>query len=187
MKHTTIIVAVALALTATLSAAPAYALAYHTFVSPTGSDSNPCTLALPCRNLQAALTQTTPGGEIAILGTAGYSGSGTFTIDRAISIVNTDAYEARISPPSGGIGIVINAGVSDAVSLRGLTIEGGGVGATGIQFNTGASLTVENSVIRNFTGAGIAFLSNTNNSNLYVSNTLWPTTIRGFRSSQAPV
>jgi predicted benzoate:H+ symporter BenE len=124
MKHTSIIVAVGLALIAALSAAPANALSGRTFVSPTGSDSNPCSLALPCRNLQAALYQTNPGGEIAILGTAGYSGGATLTIDRAISIVNPGAFEAGIIAPSGGNGIVVSAGATDAVSLRGLTIDG---------------------------------------------------------------
>jgi hypothetical protein len=73
--------------------------------------------------------------------------------------------------PSGGIGITINAGSNDAVSLRGLSIEGGGVGNTGIQFNTGKSLTVENCVIRHVKNAGIGFFPNAT-SNLAVSNTL---------------
>jgi len=73
--------------------------------------------------------------------------------------------------PSGGIGITINAGVGNAVSLRGLSIEGNGVGATGIQFNTGKSLTVENCVIRHVTQDGIDFLPNATSS-LSVSNSL---------------
>jgi hypothetical protein len=176
MKHTSIIVAVGLALTAALSAAPANALNGRSFVSPSGSDSNPCTLALPCRNLQAALFQTNPGGEIAVLGTAGYSGGATLTIDRAISIVNPGAFEAGISPPSGAIGIVINAGPTDAVSLRGLTIDGQGAGLTGIQFNTGKSLTIANCIVKNLTGHGINFnwggttSGNFNVSNTYVAN-----------------
>ena len=171
MKHTSIIVAIGFALAAMLSAVPAMALNGRTFVSPTGSDSNPCTLALPCRNLQAALAQTNPGGEIAVLDTAGYSGGATLTIDRAISIVNPGAFEAGISPPSGGIGIVINAGATDAVSLRGLTIEGAGAGLHGIQFNTGKSLTIENCVIRHVTGEAINFIPNATSS-LSVSSSL---------------
>ena len=163
--------AVGLALVGALPVAPAMALAGRTFVSPTGSDSNPCSLALPCRNLQAALNQTNPGGEISILGTAGYSGGATLTIDRAISIVNPGAFEAGISPPSGGTGIVINAGTTDAVSLRGLTIEGAGVGHTGIQFNSGKSLTIENCVIRHLTNEGIDFFPNAA-SRLSVSNSV---------------
>jgi Right handed beta helix region len=74
--------------------------------------------------------------------------------------VNEDGYEAGINVPSGGTGIVISAGASDAVSLRGLTIDGGGVGTTGIQFNTGASLTIENCVIRHVAFNGFNFWPN---------------------------
>jgi hypothetical protein len=171
MKHTTIIVVAGLALAGALPAVSAHAQGARSFVSPTGSDSNNCSLVAPCRFFQAAYAQTNPGGEIAVLGTAGYNGGVTFTIDKAISIVNPGGFEAGIAVPSGGSGIVINAGVSDAVSLRGLTIEGGGVGQTGIQFNSGGSLTVENCVIRHVTGDGINFFPNST-SNLSVSNTL---------------
>src|SRR5664280_1590619 len=171
MKHTTIIVAVGLALAGVLPAAPANAQAARTFVSPTGSDSNNCSLTAPCRFFQAAFAQTNAGGEIAVLGTAGYNNGATFTINKAISIVNPGGFEAGIVVPSGGIGIVINAGGNDAVSLRGLTIEGGGVGTTGINFTGGKSLTVENCVIRHVTDAGIDFQPNATSS-LSVSNSL---------------
>jgi Right handed beta helix region len=172
MKYSSIIiVSVGLALTVALSAAPASAQVRRTFVSPTGSDSNPCTITAPCRNLQAALAQTAAGGEVSILGTAGYNGGTTVTITQAVSIVNEDGYEAGINVPSGGAGIVISAGASDAVSLRGLTIDGGGVGTIGIQFDTGASLTVENCVIRHVTDEGIYFTPNAS-SQLSVSHSL---------------
>jgi hypothetical protein len=148
MKHTAIFVAVGLALAGALPAASAQAQAARTFVSPTGNDANNCSLVAPCRFFQAAFAQTNAGGEIAVLGTAGYNNGATFTINKAISIVNPGGFEAGIAVPSGGVGILINAGVSDAVSLRGLTIEGGGIGATGIHFTSGKSLTVENCVIR---------------------------------------
>jgi hypothetical protein len=172
VNHTTIIVAVGLALAAALPAVSAHAQGARSFVSPTGSDSNNCSLVAPCRYLQAAYAQTNAGGEIAVLGTAGYNNGATFTIDKAISIVNPGGFEAGIIVPSGGIGIAISAGASDAVSLRGLTMEGGGVGAIGIRFTSGKSLTVENCVIRHVTGDGIDFLSTTATSALTVSNSL---------------
>ena len=176
MKHTTIIVAVGLALTAALPAVSAQAQNLRSFVSGHGSDSNNCTLATPCRTFQAAFNVTNAGGEIAVLDSAGY---GTLTINKAISIVNPGGVEGGIIVPSGGTGVVINAGASDAISLRGLTIDGGGVGQSGIQFNTGKSLTVENCVIRHMqyttgvpsTGVGIYFAPNATSS-LSVSNTL---------------
>ena len=70
-------------LIATLASSGAYALANRTFVSGTGSDANPCSLAAPCRSFQGALAQTSPGGEIAVLDTAGY---GAVTIGKAISM-----------------------------------------------------------------------------------------------------
>ena len=166
MKHTSIIVAVGLALTVALPAVSALAQNTRSFVSPTGSDSNPCTLSLPCRGFQAAHDATNAGGEVAVLGTAGY---GTLTINKAISIVNPGAFEAGVLVPSGGVGITINAGPNDAVSLRGLTIEGGGVGGQGIQFNTGKLLAVDDCVIRHMISNGIAFAP-TASSKLTVSN-----------------
>jgi hypothetical protein len=160
--------AVGLALAGVLSAAPAQAQNARSFVSPTGSDAAACTLAAPCRTFAAAVAVTNAGGEIAVLGTAGY---GALTINKAISIVNGGGFEAGITVPSGGTGIVISAGANDAVSLRGLSIDGAGVGTTGIQFNIGASLTVENCVIRNVTNNGIDFLPSAG-STLFVSNTL---------------
>ena len=56
--------------------------------------------------------------------------------------------------PSGGTGITINAGPTDVINLRGLIIEGAGVGQNGIIFNTGGVLTIENCVVRNLTGNG---------------------------------
>jgi hypothetical protein len=166
--------AVGLALAAALSAAPAQALVLnqHSFVSSQGLDTNNCTLAAPCRHLQAALAVTIAGGEIAILDTAGYNNATTVTISHAVSIVNPGGFEAEISPPSGGYGIVISAGTNDAVSLRGLSIDGAGVGAVGIRFDAGASLTVENCIIRHMANDGIDFYSTTAYSALTVSNSL---------------
>jgi len=164
--------AVGLALVVALPGISAQAQNQHSFVSSFGNDANACTLAAPCRHLQAALAATISGGEIAILDTAGYNGGTTVTISHAVSIVNPGGFEAAIAPPSGGNGIVINAGTNDTVSLRGLSIDGAGVGTTGIQFNSGTSLTVENCVIRHMAGDGIDFLSTTATSALSVSNLL---------------
>jgi Right handed beta helix region len=161
--------AVGLALVGIISITPAQAQATRTFVSPTGNDAAACSLAAPCRTFLAAYALTNAGGEIAVLGTAGY---GPLTISKAISIVNGGGFEAGVSVPSSGIGITINATTNDAVSLRGLTIDGAGVGATGIKFNTGKSLTVENCVIRHMTGDGIEDFSTTATSALTVSNSL---------------
>src|SRR5471032_56427 len=133
MKHSSIIVAVGLTFVGVLYAAPAQAQNARSFVSGHGSDAAACTLAAPCRTLAHAFSLTNAGGEIDVLDPAGY---GSLTIDRAISIVNDGVGTAGVIVPSGGTGIIINAGPNEAVSLRGLSIEGAGVGQTGIQFNT---------------------------------------------------
>ena len=168
MKHTTIVIAAGLAFAPALSSTPAQAQNGRSFVSSHGLDTNSCTLAAPCRTFAAAFTQTNAGGEIDVLDTAGY---GPVTINKAINIIN-DGAVASVLVPSGGIGITINAGPNDAVSLRGLTIEGAGVGSVGIQFNTGKSLTIQNSVAQNFTSVGINFFPNQSTpSRLTVKNT----------------
>ena len=118
------------------------------------------------RTFAFALAQTAASGEIDVLDPAGY---GPVTINKAISIVNDGVGVAAIGAGSGNR-VTINAGASDSVHLRGLTIEGLGSGANGILFNTGKSLAIENCVIRNF-GIGI-FIAPSTSSSFSVSNTI---------------
>ena len=76
-----------------------------------------------------------------------------------------------MAPPAGGTAIIINAGPNDAVNLSGLTIDGTGIGAWGIVFNSGASLVIENCVARNLTSSGIA-LQPAAPARIAVSNTI---------------
>jgi hypothetical protein len=128
MNRTTV-VAAGLTLAAVLFAAPALAQNARTFGSGHGSDANDCKLATPCRTFAAAYALTNAGGEIDVLDPAGY---GPLTITRAVSIINDGVGTSALIAPVGGAGITINAGVNDAVSLRGLTIDGQGNGSTGI-------------------------------------------------------
>src|SRR5438309_592181 len=109
-----------------LNAAPVHAQS-RVFVAAQGSDSNPCTFAAPCRTFQHAHDTVAAKGEIDVLDPAGY---GAVIINKAISIQG-HGYSG-VSVASGGIGITINAGAGDAVSLNGLLIEGAGTGAWGI-------------------------------------------------------
>jgi hypothetical protein len=147
-----------------LATAPADART-ATWVSGKGADSGDCSFSAPCRSFAYAITQTAPGGEIDVADSAGY---GALTIDRAISIVN-DSSLAKVAVGSGATGITINANANDAVHLRGLTIEGAGVGAIGVQFNTGASLDILNCVVRHFATDGI-FLAPTTPSTFSITN-----------------
>src|SRR6516164_7025675 len=133
-----------------------------------GSDSNPCTFLSPCRNFQQAVTNVDDGGEVTAIDSAGF---GTVTItNKSVSITSPNGVEAGIAVPSGGAGITINAGPNDLVSLRGLTIDGAGVGSNGIVFNSGASLNIQECVVRNFQTNGI--LASATNAQLHVSDTL---------------
>jgi Right handed beta helix region len=108
----------------------------RTFVASFGSDSNPCSLALPCRGFTVALAATDPGGEIVVLDSAGY---GQVTIGKSVSITVPAGIYAGVSVLSGD-GITVNAaGIS--VALTNLTINGQG-GRDGIRFVQGARLNV---------------------------------------------
>jgi hypothetical protein len=161
--------AVGLALAGVLSAAPAQAQNTHSFVSGHGSDAANCTLAAPCRTLARAFLVTKASGEIGLLDPAGY---GALTINKAISIVNDGVGTAGVMVPSAGVGITINAGTNDAVSLRGLTIDGGGVAnTTGIQFNSGKFLAIDNCVVRHVANDGIGIFP-TNAAGFSIINTV---------------
>jgi hypothetical protein len=167
----TIFIAAALALAVTLAAAPVQAGAARTFVSAAGNDSNNCTnVASPCRHLAAAYAATAANGEIYVLDPANY---GSLTITGPVSIEGHGW--ASIAPVSGNPAITINApGATDKINIIGVVLDGTGLATTqGILFNSGGTLTVRDSVIRNFTQGGINFTPNSSTpSQLFVSNTL---------------
>ncbi len=140
----------------------------RTCVSANGDDANTCHCTQPCRTLTRAHFQTLSDGEITVLDPGSY---GPVLIKKSISIVNDGVGEASIAVTDASTGITINAPPGGYVNLRGLTIQGVGVGGNGLTFNTGFSLTMTNCVIRNLTGFGIVFQPNAS-SNLSVSNTL---------------
>jgi hypothetical protein len=165
MRNCLPIVAALLALG--LPVSPAQAVNTRSFVSATsGLDTNNCSRTAPCRTFAVAYAQTAVDGEINTLDPGGY---GTLTITHSISIVS-GVGAAGVLVPSGQDGITINAGASDIINLRGLVIEGSGVGTHGIAFSTGGSLIIENSVIRNFSTSGIKFAPQAS-SDLVVSDT----------------
>lgn len=134
-------------------AGPAHALNARTWISGKGVDQANCgPVASPCRTLQYAHDNTSAGGEIDVLDPAGY---GSVTITKAINIINEGGI-AGVLAAAGGNAITINANYGDAVVLRGLTVEGAKVGANGIVFIGGSSLTIANCVVQGFVGTGRA-------------------------------
>jgi hypothetical protein len=154
MRKIATLFALLTALVCLLPTAPAQAQAARTFVSAAGSDSNNCTnVSTPCRHLAAAYAKTSANGEIDVLDPANY---GALTITGPVSIEGHGW--ASITPAFNGNAVTINAQPSDKVILRGLIMDGArGASTTGIQFNSGASLIVEDCVVRNMTGDGFEF------------------------------
>jgi len=150
MRNRLLFALLAAAFACSLSAAPAHAQRSRVFVASYGNDSNPCTFGSPCKTFQQAVNVVLAGGEVTAIDSAGF---GPINITKSVTITSPDGVEAGIVPnPPTADAIVINAGAPDAIVLRGLTLNGSGVGANGIVFNTGASLTVTNCVVQNFAG-----------------------------------
>src|SRR5579885_568521 len=145
-------VALAVVLSTPVGAAPS---ANRAWVSGHGVDQAGCGAPTsPCRTFQYAHDNIVAGGgEIDVLDPAGY---GPITIAKAISIVNDGVGTAGVQQgASGQNAITINAGASDAVTLRGLTIDGLGTGQNGVVSNSGGVLTIVDCVIRHFSSDGV--------------------------------
>jgi hypothetical protein len=174
MKNLSILAAGLIGLAVASSPALAVGTSARTFVSgsPPGSDMGTCSIAAPCRTFAYALTQTAPSGEIIVLTSGGY---GAVTIGQAVSIINVGNF-AGVTVASGN-GITINAQPMDSVTLRGLTVDGGGTGSNGIVFNSGAKLTIDQCDAQNFVGGsssvgnGILIQPASGSHNIIVTNT----------------
>src|SRR6516225_6779322 len=126
MRIATPLTLLATALACSFATAPANARA-RVFVASYGNDANPCTFGSPCKTFQVAVNAVDAGGEVTAIDSAGFG---------PINII-----EAGVVPAAGADAIDINAAPSDAVVLRGLTLNGAGVASNGIVFNSGARLT----------------------------------------------
>ena len=155
-----------------LPAAPAQALNAKSWVANNGSEGNPCTQQLPCPSFQRAHDATQPGGEIGVNTPGDY---GQVFITKSIHITNDSTGEASILATSGGfgVGIRINGGNGDVVSLRGLVMEGAVSGNAGLTFANASALHIQSCVIKNFEGnnGGLIFQP-IGNSQLFVSDTI---------------
>jgi hypothetical protein len=135
---------------------PGFAQATRTWVSGVGDDVNPCSRTAPCKTFAGAISKALAGGEIDALDPGGF---GAVTITKAITIDGGGGQVASVLV-SGTNGIVVAAGVNDAVTLRNIRLNGIGSGINGVRFLSGATLVVENCEIFGFTAAGIAIAPN---------------------------
>jgi hypothetical protein len=155
-------------------ALPALAQATRTWVSGVGDDANPCSRIAPCKTFAGAISKTAAGGEISVLDPGGF---GAVTITKAITL-NGEGTLASILG-AGTNAINVSAGAADTVIIRNISINGDGSGISGINFQTGGKLHVENVSIFGFTAQGIAF-SPLVTAALRVSNTTISNCLRGI-------
>lgn len=128
----------------------AFAQATRTWVSGVGDDVNPCSRTAPCKTWAGAISKTAAGGMINCIDPGGY---GTVTITKSITISCKHVEGSALA--SSTTGLIIN-GAGIEVVLRGLDIDGSpptSPGINGIRFLQGASLIVEDCIIRDFDGA----------------------------------
>ena len=157
--------AVTLLVISLLSSA-AQAQATRTWVSGVGDDANPCSRTAPCRTFSGAISKTAPGGEIDALDPGGF---GALTITKALTIDGGGGQVASVLV-SGTNGIAVSAGPADVVTLRNLSINGIGSGLSGVVYNSGGALHIENCNIFEFSQDGIN-VSTSAAGALFVNNT----------------
>jgi len=118
----------------------------RSWVASSGLDTNDCTRPTPCRTFGRAMSVSNSGAEVVVMDSAGY---GPFTINKPISIISPPAFHAAIAPTSG-TAITISSGISGAVVIRGLYLNGQGA-TNGILQQGNNALIMENVVISGFT------------------------------------
>jgi hypothetical protein len=123
-----------------------------TWVSTTGRDTGTCPITAPCQSFQYAHDQAAPGGEIDVKDSGGY---GLLVITKAITIMAPSGVLALINVPAGSTGITVNTTANDVVTLRGLILNGHGVGRYGIREVEAQQLIIEDSTIQGMADTGI--------------------------------
>lgn len=150
-----------------LTGSLAFGQATRTWVSGVGDDANPCSRVAPCKTFAGAISKTAVGGEIDVLDPGGF---GAVTITKSISIEAVGVVAGVLV--SGTNGIVVSAGATDVVVLRGLTLEGlGNTGLLGVKFLAGGSLYVEDCTINSFQ-TGINIAPSSGQSHVFISDTV---------------
>jgi len=137
----------------------------------TGSDSNPCTRAEPCRDLASAVFAVAVDGEVVILDSGGYD---AVEITKSVQIVAPEGVHAVIAPATGitvpgdangsMTAVLVNA-PNATVILRNLTINRHQTISNAIRAIAVGTLHVENCVLNglsnlNSSDSGITFAAN---------------------------
>lgn len=119
----------------------------------TGSDTNPCTRAAPCRDLSSAVGAVAEAGEVVILDSGGYD---AVEITKSVQIVAPEGVHAVIAPAAGvavpgnqyGYTTAVLVNAPDAkVVLRNLTVNRPQSINHSVYANAVGTLHVENCVL----------------------------------------
>lgn len=151
-----------LAVVALIAALPmqASALSARIWVSGRGIDQAGCgPVTSPCRTLQFAHDNISPGGEIDVLDPAGY---GVLAISRSVSIINDGVGVAGLFSTEAAPAITIQGADYISVLLRGLTIDGGKSNTVSVAFIGPGALTFQNCLVKN--SGGLAAFTNASSS-----------------------
>jgi hypothetical protein len=161
---------------------PLHAQVFRAYVSATGVDTNPCTLAQPCRLLPAALTAVASGGEIWMLDSANYN-IGQVNVTKSVTILAIPGVVGSVVATGGGHAININtAGVK--VALRNLVIVHLTSSQNGVNFLSGTELHVAGCEI---SGVSVGINASAPNSKVTVENTALRDLNTGFFADDSVV
>lgn len=149
-------------LASTLMAVAAHAQAPRTWVSHSGSDSNPCSRTAPCQTFFGALANTQVNGEVSVLTRGSY---GQFTISRSVTIDGTGGYASVLVSGLAGVFVSLNdaTDIKKTVRLRGLSFNGvneafgANTGLTGISVTSALVLHIEDCLFDGLKNDGIDF------------------------------
>jgi len=127
--------------------------ATRTWVSGVGDDANPCSRTAPCKTFAGAISKTAKDGEIDALDPAGF---GAVTITKSITIDGSATGVAGLLNALTN-GVIINitdgADVRKSVTLRAISINGGGSGVDGVKIFAATKVFVENCYITGQNGS----------------------------------
>jgi hypothetical protein len=154
-------------LAAIAAASPALAGSVS-YVSAKGTDNGNCGLATaPCRTFAYALTQTNASGEIKVLDPGFYN---PVTISKSVTITGVPG--AGITMTAANTAITINAGANGIVNLRGIEINGQGIGLAGISVITAKAVNIVDCVVRRVLADGISVSPDSGAVSATISNTI---------------
>jgi hypothetical protein len=122
----------------------------RTWVSGVGDNLNPGSRTAPCKTFTGAFSKTSAGGEIDALDAGQFN---PITVTKSITL-DGGAVVANINFNATN-GVVINAGPTDTIVLRRISMNGQGSGLRGVQVLAAGSVVIEDCYISNASGSGV--------------------------------